>query len=435
MKIGLEVHVALPTKTKLFCSCGTDASEPNSSICPICMGFPGSKPMLNKEALKVAINIASALGCKITRETSFVRKVYFYPDLPKSYQITQLNDAVGAGGTVELSKKAVGIRRIQLEEDPAKVIRGDAYTLLDFNRSGIPLVEIVTEPDIVNEEELREFLNELKSILYYLDVDIDKELKVDLNISLDEDRVEIKNVTGLKNLVDAARFEIKRQQKVIDNGKKVVQETRSYNEKKMQTESSREKETDEEYGFIYEPDLTSYETSKFAIAKPIIASKIVAELAKNHKANGKTLLELVQFDRKSLDIIERSKEKWPMELIINVVEVLKHAEALDINADALGRVLALAKSGTPISEEIVKRVMSGKDIGEADVNVDQIDAEIKKMIREKSELLIQYEKNPKVFNFIVGTVAKKFKTNPKFVSQRLSGVIEESFKSTESKAQ
>ena len=434
MKIGLEVHVALPTKTKLFCSCSADASEPNSSICPICMGFPGSKPMLNKEALRVAINIARALGCKIAKETSFVRKVYFYPDLPKSYQITQLDGAVGAEGVVELSKKTVGIRRIQLEEDPAKVIREDEYTLLDFNRAGIPLVEIVTEPDIANEEELREFLNELKSILYYLDVDIDRELKVDLNISLDEDRVEIKNVTGLKNLVDAARFEIKRQQKVIDSGKKVVQETRSYNEKKMQTESSREKESDEEYGFIYEPDLTSYETSKFTIAKPIIASRIASELAKKYRVNGKTLLELVQFDKKSLDIIERSKERWPMESIIYVVEVLKRADALDIGAKALESVLALAKSGTPISEEVVKRVMAGKDIGEAAVNADQIDAEIEKMIREKSELLKEYEKNPKVFNFIVGTVANKFKTNPKFVSQRLSKVLEKSLKNTESNA-
>ncbi len=199
-------------------------------------------------------------------------------------------------------------------------------------------------------------------------------------------------------------------------------------------QKAREKESDEEYGFIYEPDLTSYETSKFTIAKPIIASRIASELAKKYRVNGKTLLELVQFDKKSLDIIERSKERWPMESIINVVEVLKRADALDIGAKALESVLALAKSGTPISEEVVKRVMAGKDIGEAAVNADQIDAEIEKMIREKSELLKEYEKNPKVFNFIVGTVANKFKTNPKFVSQRLSKVLEKSLKNTESNA-
>jgi aspartyl-tRNA(Asn)/glutamyl-tRNA(Gln) amidotransferase subunit B len=156
MKIGLEVHVSLPTKSKLFCSCSTKASEPNSAVCPICMGFPGAKPMLNEEALRFAVSIANALHCNINDRVSFVRKVYFYPDLPKSYQITQLYEPIGINGFVECCDgKRIGIRRIQLEEDAAKIIRGDDYTLLDFNRSGIPLVEIVTEPDIKSEDELR----------------------------------------------------------------------------------------------------------------------------------------------------------------------------------------------------------------------------------------------------------------------------------------
>ncbi|MEM0201385.1 MAG: Asp-tRNA(Asn)/Glu-tRNA(Gln) amidotransferase GatCAB subunit B, partial [Candidatus Micrarchaeaceae archaeon] len=210
MKIGLEVHVGLPTNTKLFCRCKAYVTESNTSICPVCTGLPGSKPMLNKKALEISVDIANALNCKITNETSFVRKVYFYPDLPKSFQITQKDLSVGNSGFLKINDKIIGIRRIQLEEDPAKIIRENNYTLIDYNRSGQPLVEIVTEPDIVSEEELRLFMNELKSILYYLDVDINQDIKADLNISLSDSRVEIKNITGLKNLIDAAKYEIQR---------------------------------------------------------------------------------------------------------------------------------------------------------------------------------------------------------------------------------
>ena len=202
MKIGLEVHVALPTKSKLFCRCSTEGDAPNSTICPICMGFPGSKPVLNKGALDVAVNVANALECRINPKISFIRKVYFYPDLPKSFQISQLDGSVGFEGKVHIAaggvNKYIGITRIQLEEDPAKVVRGDNYCLLDFNRSGIPLVEIVTDPDIASEEELYAFVNELRGILYYLGIDVDKEMKADLNISTYGDKVEIKNVLGIE---------------------------------------------------------------------------------------------------------------------------------------------------------------------------------------------------------------------------------------------
>ena len=211
MKIGLEIHIALPTKSKLFCACSTDAKQPNTAICPICMGFPGSKPMLNKEAVKVALSISNALHCRINQNMSFVRKVYFYPDLPKSYQITQLEGAIGQGGYLPFGGKKVGIRRVQIEEDPAKIVREQAYTLLDFNRSGVPLVEVVTDPDMHSQEELWSFLRTLRSMLYYLGIDIDKEVKADLNVSvIGDERVEVKNVTGIKNLIEAAKYEVER---------------------------------------------------------------------------------------------------------------------------------------------------------------------------------------------------------------------------------
>lgn len=424
MKIGLEVHVALPTKSKLFCSCSSISDEPNSAICPICMGFPGSKPMLNGAALSQAINVANALNCKISESTSFVRKVYFYPDLPKSYQITQTQGAIGGNGSVELESKRIGIRRIQLEEDPAKIVREENYTLIDFNRSGIPLVEIVTEPDISSEEELREFVFALKSILYYLGIDIEKELKVDLNISVAKERVEIKNVTGLRNLIDAARYEIKRQQELVAKKQKVESETRSYNEKAMRTESSREKESDEEYGFIYDPDLTSYSTKSASVQKPVYAGKIAREYGKKYGGAAKTILELIQFDKRSLELIDYAKAKWPMQNIINVVEVLKKYGHMGIPDEKFTRLIEIAKSGTPVNEQVLKQVIKGAAVETSNVGSTDIDKEIKAMIKANQKLLKEYDKNPKVFNFIIGEVAKKLKANPKDVSARLSSILE-----------
>ncbi|MDE1850470.1 MAG: Asp-tRNA(Asn)/Glu-tRNA(Gln) amidotransferase subunit GatB [Candidatus Micrarchaeota archaeon] len=430
MKIGLEVHVALPTKSKLFCACSTTAEEPNSSICPICLGFPGSKPMLNKAALEYSLDVASALKCVSKPRTSFVRKVYFYPDLPKSYQITQLHDAIGVEGHVELEKKRVRIRRIQLEEDPAKIIREDNYTLVDFNRSGLPLLEIVTEPDIASEEELREFLNELRSILYYLGVDIEKELKVDLNISVSDARVEIKNVTGIRNLVDAARYEIKRQEELVSKKQKIVAETRSYNEKSLKTDASREKESDEEYGFIYEPDLTFYRIAEKKREEPIIASKIAEAISRKYGCSKKTLLELVQFDSKALELLQHAQGKWPIQSIINVIEVLKRYESIKISNEKFAELLEVAKGGHQITDQIIKNVTSGAHVKVtvSDVSPQEVDEEIRKMISANPKIVLEHEKNPKALNFIVGAVAKKLNASPRLVSERLGLFLKKGFK-------
>jgi len=216
MPIGLEIHIQLNTETKLFCPCKIDPNaEPNTNVCEICLGYPGAKPRLNKKALELATKIAKALNCKINKKILFSRKVYFYPDLPKNYQITQYSNVLGENGYIDLGNKKIRIREIHIEEDPAKIVEHkEGYILLDFNRSGTPLVEIVTEPDFENADEVKAFFKKLLAILDYLDA-FDPEkgiIKADVNVSIPGgERVEVKNVTGLKNIEQAIIYELTRQ--------------------------------------------------------------------------------------------------------------------------------------------------------------------------------------------------------------------------------
>ncbi len=426
MKIGLEVHVALPTKSKLFCRCSADASEePNTAICPICMGFPGSKPMLNREAVRMALSIARALGCKTPSNISFLRKIYFYPDLPKSFQITQLEEAVGREGLVEYKERGVRIRRVQIEEDPAKIVRGNEYTLLDFNRSGVPLVEIVTEPDISGEDDLRDFMTELRSILYYLGVDIERELKVDLNISLAEQRVEVKNITGIKNIADAAHYEIERQEGLIREHRAIAAETRSYNEEKMSTVQSREKESNEEYGFIYEPDLATYDVSDIVPEDPVYATRIADSYAKGFHANAQQIREAILFNRDTLRLIDASKDSNEMRIVMNGIAILQRHKALDIEEGEFLRLLELLRNGTEIDAGIIRRLRLGEEINiNMRANLDELDDEIRKTIENEGALIEEYKSNKKVFNFLVGKIAKKYKASPRYVSERLRLILE-----------
>ncbi len=428
MKIGLEVHVALPTKSKLFCSCSADGEEPNTAICPTCLGFPGSKPMLNEHALESSIAVANALHCKINDETYFLRKVYFYPDLPKSYQITQLEGCIGQGGYVNIGKKKIRIRRVQLEEDPAKILREDEYSLLDFNRSGIPLNEIVTEPDIETEEELREFINELRSILYYAGVDIEKEMKADLNISLGTERVEIKNVTGIKNLIDAQRYECKRQGELLAANKKIVMETRSYDAETMSTISSREKESDEEYGFIYEPDLTAYPTKDVKVPYAIIASEIADEYAEKYGASKDTIKELVSFDKDSMRLLQYGVQHSKIGTVINAISLLKRSASVAMADRNFGKMLALMEKGMLLNQDAIKGLAEDREVsmekGGA-VSTDEVDKAIRAIVAQRQDLVREHATNPKAFNFIVGIILKKYKVSPKYVSERLSEIMKE----------
>lgn len=292
--IGLEVHVQLKTKTKLFCSCPVEyGSEPNKNICPVCTGQPGVLPVINKKAVELAIKAAVALNCKIHNNSIFARKNYFYPDLPKNYQISQYEQPLATDGYVEIETftngekkfKKVYIKRLHLEEDAGKLLHAIgkeelSYSLIDFNRTGTPLIEIVSQPCIFSPEEAVEYLTTLRNILRYLDIsDCDMEkgtFRVDANISISEidfniisdddytkiplgTKTELKNMNSFKAIKNALSYEIERQKQILTSGGKIVQETRLWDENTSTTQPMRTKEEAHDYRYFPEPDLLPLE--------------------------------------------------------------------------------------------------------------------------------------------------------------------------------
>lgn len=272
--IGLEIHIELKTKTKMFCSCKNDPNEkhPNFNICPICLGHPGTLPVINKEAVRKAIKVGLALNCEIERHSFFERKNYFYPDLPKGYQISQYQKPLCKNGFLKIEERKIRIRRVHLEEDTGKLIHEKDCSLVDFNRAGIPLLELVTEPDIRSAKEAKKFAEELQLILRYLDVsdaNMEKgEFRVEANVSLAKregelgTKVEIKNLNSFKALERAIDYEIKRQSEILNSGKKVIQETRGWDDVGGKTFPQREKEEAQDYRYFPEPDLPPLEISE-----------------------------------------------------------------------------------------------------------------------------------------------------------------------------
>ena len=269
--IGLEIHVQLnKLNTKLFCGCSTDYhnDEPNTHVCPVCMGLPGSLPVLNKKAVEYAIKIGLAMNCEIVEQTQFHRKNYYYPDLPKGFQTTQYDFPIVGNGKVvidgEDGEHEVGITRAHMEEDPGKLmhmgsIEKSKGTLIDYNRSGMSLVEIVTEPDMRSPKEARRFLDKLRNILEYLDVfngDLEGAMRVDANVSIGGgDRAEVKNISSHKGAERALLYEIMRQKNLVRRGGTVVMETRHFDEARGVTISMRTKEEEHDYRYFPEPDL------------------------------------------------------------------------------------------------------------------------------------------------------------------------------------
>jgi len=273
--IGLEVHAQLLTKTKLFCGCSADyfAKLPNTNTCPICLGMPGALPVLNKQAVDYAIKTALALNCQIPRRSKFDRKNYFYPDLPKGYQISQYDEPLAIDGYLELELAGkvnkIRIRRVHLEEDAGKLIHEERGSLVDFNRAGVPLVEIVTEPDLSSAEEAKAFMEELRRILRYLGVcngNMEEgSLRCDANISVSLQhgklgtKTEVKNMNSFKAVEEALRFAEERQKSILIQGGKVEQETLGWNEDVGRAEVMRTKEEAEDYRYFPEPDLVPLE--------------------------------------------------------------------------------------------------------------------------------------------------------------------------------
>lgn len=270
LKIGLEIHVRLPTDSKLFCPCeNKEVNIPNENVCPICLGYPGMRPKVNENAIKIAKKVSLNMNCSINEKFFFSRKSYFYPDLSKNIQITQHETPIGKKGYINLihkdKKKKVRIRRIHLEEDAAKIKRGKSNTSkIDYNRSGVPLIEIVTEPDIKSIKQTEIFIKTLNGYLKYSGIK-KPEIKCDVNVSLFGDRIEIKNVKGIKNIKKALISELVRQWKIFKKGGEIKQSTARYDEEKNKTYIMRKKEYQKDYGYIYEPDLGEFDISNINV--------------------------------------------------------------------------------------------------------------------------------------------------------------------------
>ena len=303
--IGLEIHAELKTNSKMFCSCKNDPDEkrPNFNICEICTAQPGTLPVANEEAIKKVIKTGLALNCKIAEHSKFDRKNYFYPDLPKGYQISQYDMPLCKKGYLEIDGHKIGITRIHLEEDTGSLLHPENtdYSLVNLNRAGVPLMELVTEPDITSGREARLFAEELQRILRYLGVssaDMERgQMRVEVNISISKGKtlgtkVEIKNLNSFRVVEKAVDYEIKRQEQALEKGKRVVQETRGWHDKKEETFSQREKEEAHDYRYFPEPDLP-----------PMYFS------AKGGSASGGDILDMIKLNMPELPDEKRERFK------------------------------------------------------------------------------------------------------------------------------
>lgn len=321
--IGMETHVELRTKSKMFCGCPADhfGKIPNSQTCPVCLGLPGALPVPNERAIEWTIMIGLALNCKINNSSKFDRKHYFYPDLPKGYQISQFDEPIAIEGYLDTSFGKVGIERVHIEEDTGKLqhkkINGESMTLVDFNRSGVPLVEIVTEPDIHSGPQAKEYCQKLQQLIRSLkvsDCDMEKgSMRLEANISWGLSlgyKVEVKNLNSFRFVERAIDFELNRQRQILDKNEVPVQETRGWNEEKNETVSQRVKETASDYRYFPEPDIPPMEFSRDFINEikasiPELPSLITERLMKTYGIR-KTYAEIIVDKPELLDLAEKS---------------------------------------------------------------------------------------------------------------------------------
>ncbi len=309
--VGLEVHLQLSTKTKLFCGCRTTfGAPPNSQTCPVCLGLPGVLPVLNRQAFEWGIRVAAAFDCEIAPVMKFDRKQYFYPDLPKNYQISQFDQPLAQHGHLDIpvggQAKRIRIRRIHLEEDAGKLLH-EAHqtdTFVDLNRAGVPLLEIVSEPDLRTSEETYQYLVDLKAVLQYLDVsscDMEKgSLRCDTNVSLRKAgaaelgaRVEIKNLNSFRAVKQALEYEIRRQTLALEKQERIVQETRLWDAKKLLTTPMRSKEEAADYRYFPEPDLVPFTISREVVER---AKQALPELPAQRRARFEASYQLSAYD-------------------------------------------------------------------------------------------------------------------------------------------
>lgn len=457
--IGIEVHVELDTNTKLFCGCPKNPKEgqedlPNSRCCPTCLGHPGSKPVLNEKAVEFALKLCLALKCGISPELIFSRKSYFYPDMSKNYQISQYEIPLGKQGSLKLKEgKEIGIIRVHMEEDPASLVhpaglKESQYVLVDYNRSGNPLVEIVTEPELTSPEEARDFMKQLITVLNYLEIfDINEGIiKADANVSIKESdytRIEIKNITGFKEIERALTYEVNIQKEEIKHGRKLRQETRAWDSEKGITFSLRKKETEEDYGYIIDTDLTIVEiTGKWLnqIKKemPELAQDKVKKFVQKHKirkedaeilAAEKELAEM--FEKVAAEINPMLAAKWLRRELVRVLNYnKKELHEVEIDEKHIIDLLKLVESkkitdnvASKILEKLIEKPFDvreyvKKEKLEAVSDVSELEKYCKEAIEQNPQAVADYKKGEKkALNHIVGKVMARTrgKANPNVV--------------------
>lgn len=371
MTAGFETHVELKTNTKIFCGCATDfGGEPNSHCCPVCVGLPGALPSLNKKVVEFAVKAGFALNCKISNLSFMDRKNYSYPDLPKAYQISQFDVPLCYGGFVELkSGKKIGITRIHIEEDAGKLVHREGEILIDYNRAGVPLIEIVSEPHIASVEEAKEFVEKLRLIMRYTGVSDCKmqegSMRCDVNVSVSDTdklgtRTEIKNMNSIANIAKAMEYEAKRQTELLKSGKKVTQETLGFDEKTCRTYSMRTKEDADDYRFFREPDLLPIHISDEDISRikqslPELPDRKIQRYVADFELEERDAELLVKYP-KVAEFFENSAKgvKFPKKVanfILGVIfaflksEILKEEFDVKITPESLKSLVLLLESG------------------------------------------------------------------------------------------
>jgi aspartyl-tRNA(Asn)/glutamyl-tRNA(Gln) amidotransferase subunit B len=464
--IGLEVHLQLDTATKAFCGCSTDfGSAPNSQTCPVCLGFPGSLPVLNEEAFLYAIKVALALNCSIQNLIKFDRKNYYYPDLPKNFQISQYDMPLSYNGFVDIvcegKPKRIRIKRVHLEEDAGKLMHPAkaSYSLVDFNRSGMPLLEIVTEPDISSPQEAYDYLTALKAILQYLkvsDCDMEKgSLRCDANISLrkagDKNlgvKVEIKNMNSFKWVREGLQYEVKRQTAALDSKERIVQETRLWNPDKMTTLSMRSKEEAQDYRYFPEPDLVPFTVDKKVIEdiRSCLPELPDARMKRFVREHGMTEYDarVLTSDAGIADYFEecisayankKAVANWITQDIMAAMNMKSvNISALGVSAGSLVELLKMIDSQA-ISGKIAKEVMAqmietgkpAREIVESKglsqiSDKPAIEKAVKEVLAGNEKSVADYRSGKKTaLTFLVGQVMKQTrgKANPALVNEIL----------------
>jgi len=436
--IGLEVHAELLTRSKMFCGCevvDSITAKPNRYICPVCTGQPGALPVLNKKAVELAIRVGLALGCEIHTESIFARKNYFYPDLPKGYQISQYDQPLATEGKIQIETETgtrdIRIRRVHLEEDTGKLSHADGHSFIDYNRSGVPLLEIVTEPDMRSPEEVKAYATKLHAILRYLEVnsgDMEKGvIRFEANVSVREagsdlfnTRTEIKNLNSFRALVQGTGYEIKRQSEIYSKGGTVEQETLGFNEATGKTYSQRGKESAHDYRYFPEPDLPPL------ILDPGWIDSIRASLPELPEARMRRFTE--QYELKPQEARLLTAEKALAEYFEAVVsksksspktvtswiagELLRYLN--DLNIEVTG-IPVPAEDFARLIDLITDRTISGNSgkvvLGEIFKN----GGKPEEIVKARNLAQVSDE------GFIQETVAKILNDNPKEVQQYLAG--------------